>query len=250
LKAAALLILLINVIPAPATLAPQNGASVATSTAKNSGWKAQWGMQEIQLQGKRAVRFQETGSGRLSDFSGEVMWSVVSTWRADGGFRPLETERTVTAPEGKVLLVERKRFDTIRGTVRLERTRTGEAPEVRLVDVPEDTLAIEGLAGVLRFANVPKARAFSAHILTNELKVYKVSFEWRTEEKVSAPAGDFHCYRVEMVPHLGLLNVVRPLLQKTNFWFTVAVPHNWIRYEGPESGPGTPEVVMSLSRVD
>lgn len=250
MKAAVLLILLINVIPVPATLAPQNGASVATSTDKNSGWKAQWGMQELQLHGKRTVRFQETGSGRLSAFSGEVRWSVVSTWLADGGFRPLETERTVTTSEGKVLLVERKHFDPTKGTVRLERTSTGQASEIRLVDVPEDTLAIEGLAGVLRFAVIPQSREFSAHILTNEPKVYKVSFEWRAEEKVRTPAGDFDCYRVEMVPHLGLLNVVRPFLQKTNFWFTVAAPYNWIRYEGPESGPGTPAVVMSLSRVE
>jgi hypothetical protein len=250
LRAAVLLILFINVIPVPATLTPQNGASVATSTDESSGWKAQWGMQEIQLQGKRTVRFQETGSGRLSAFSGEVRWSAVSTWLADGGFRPLDTQRTVTTPEGKVLLVERKHFDQSKGTVRLERTRAGEAPEVRLVDVPEDTLAIEGLAGVLRFAGVSNPRTFSAHILSNEPKVYKVSFEWRAEEKVSTPAGDFDCYRVEMVPHLGLLNVVRPFLQKTNFWFTVAAPHNWIRYEGPESGPGTPAVVLSLTRRD
>jgi hypothetical protein len=51
-----------------------------------------------------------------------------------------------------------------------------------------------------------------------------------------------------MIPHLGMLNVIRPFLQKTYFWFTVAAPNNWIRYQGLESGPGTPEVVMELSR--
>jgi hypothetical protein len=54
---------------------------------------------------------------------------------------------------------------------------------------------------------------------------------------------------LEVVPHLGVLNLFRPFLPKTYFWFTVASPHNWVRYEGPENGPGTPEVVMSLSET-
>ena len=118
------------------------------------------------------------------------------------------------------------------------------------MDVPADILAIEGLAGVLRFANVPRSGSLSAHVMTNEPEVYKVSFEWRGEENVKTPAGEFHCYKVEMVPHLGVLNLLRPFLQKTYFWFTVAAPHNWVRYEGYESGPGSPEVVMALSRGD
>jgi hypothetical protein len=245
-----LVFIIANVIQVPPALPPQNGSSVATSTDKRTGWEAKWGMEEIQVQGKKAVRFTETGSGRLSDYSQEVRWSTQSVWLAEGGFRPLDTERTITATDGKVLLVERKHFDHEKATVHLERTRETGGKETENLDVPADILAIEGLAGVLRFANVPKSRPLSAHVLTNEPKVYSVSFEWRDEESVKTPAGEFHCYKVEMIPHLGVLNVIRPFLQKTYFWFTVAEPHNWIRYQGPESGPGTPEVVMSLSRMD
>lgn len=245
-----LVFILANVIQVPPALTPQNGSSVVTSKDKRTGWEATWGMEEIRVQGKKAVRFIEKGAGRLSAFPQEVRWSVQSVWLAERGFRPLDTEKTITAPDGKVLLVERKHFDHDKGTVRLERTREGTGPETKTVDVPADTLAIEGIAGVLRFANAPKSRSLSAHVLTNELEVYSVTFEWRDEERVTTPAGQFQCYKVEMVPHLGLLNVVRPFIQKTYFWFTVATPYNWIRYQGPESGPGTPEVVMSLSRMD
>ena len=51
-----------------------------------------------------------------------------------------------------------------------------------------------------------------------------------------------------MVPNLGVLNLIRPFLAKTSFWYTVAAPHYWIRYQGPESGPGTPEVVLELAQ--
>jgi hypothetical protein len=244
-----LVVLLANLIQAPTTLTPQNGASSVTSKDKKVAWNSQWEMEEIRLQGKRAVRFTEQGSGRLSSYSEEVHWSVQSTWMADDGFRPLSTEKTITSSDGKLLIVERKQFDRDKGNVRFERKRTGQPTETTTIDVPEDTLAIEGLAGVLRFANVPKVRSLPAHILTNEPKVYDVTFEWRDEESVKTPAGEFHCYKVEVVPHLGVLNLFRPFLPKTYFWFTVASPHNWVRYEGPENGPGTPEVVMSLSET-
>jgi hypothetical protein len=245
-----LLFIIVSVVHVPVNLTPQNGSSIATSKDKRSGWQATWGMDELQVQGKKAVRFTEKGAGRLSTFPQEVRWTVQAVWLAEGDFRPLDTEKTITSTAGKVLLVERKHFDHDKGTVRLERIREDAKSETKTLDVPADTLAIEGLAGVLRFANIPKSRSLSAHVLTNEPEVYSVSFEWRDEESVTTPAGEFHCYKVEMVPHLGLLNVVRPFVQRTYFWFTVAAPYNWIRYQGAESGPGTPEVVMSLSRMD
>jgi len=250
LKVAICLVFILDVIQVPPALTSQNGSSIVTSRDKRSGWEAKWGMEQLQVQGKKAVRFTETGSGRVSAYPQDVRWSTRSVWLAEDGFRPLETEKTISATDGKVLLVERKRFDHDKGQVHFERSREGKPEETKSLDIPDDTLAIEGLAGVLRFANVTKSRSLSAHVLTNEPEVYSVSFEWKNEESVETPAGQFRCYKVEMIPHLGVLNVIRPFVQKTYFWFTVAAPHNWIRYEGPESGPGTPEVVMSLSRMD
>ena len=245
-----LFILIANVIPAPPTLTSQGGSSVTTSADMKVDWQAQWDMEEIRVDGTRAVRFKETGSGRTSAYPQDVRWSVQSTWLAGDAFRPLETEKRITAADGQTLLVERKVFDHKKGTVRLERTRSGHRPETESLDVPADILAIEGLAGILRFANVPKSRALSAHVLTNKPEVFKVTFEWRDEENVKTPAGEFHCYKVEMVPQLGVLNLLRPFIQKTYFWFTVATPHKWVRYQGSEDGPGTPGVVMVLSHED
>jgi hypothetical protein len=204
-------------------------------------------MEQIQVQGKRAVRFTESGSGRLSTFSQRVHWHTEATWQADDKFIPLETERTVTSTDGSVLLVEKKQFDHERHVVQFERHEASSRSETKSVSFPEDILAVEGLAGVLRFATIDKTHEFAAHVLSNEPNAYSVTFEWRGEENVKTPAGEFECYKVEMVPHLGVLNVVRPFLSKTYFWFTKAAPHYWIRYEGSESGPGTPDVVMELS---
>jgi hypothetical protein len=58
--------------------------------------------------------------------------------------------------------------------------------------------------------------------------------------------GDIDCYKVELVPHLGILNLVKAFFPKTYLWFSVAPPHFWVKYEGLEEGLGTPQVVVDL----
>ena len=242
-----LLLLLSNLIKIPASLVPYSGSSLVTSKDKRVGWTADWGMEPTTFEVKRAVRFTEKGTGHLSSFPNEVQWSLEALWLAEDAFLPLEFEKTVTTSDGKELLVERKHFDRDKGTVRFERRNAAGGLETKTVEAPPDTLAIEGLAGVLRFLPLNETRAFSAHVLSNEPRVYDVTFESRGKERIKVPAGEFECYKLEMVPHLGVLNVFRPLFPKTFFWFTVSAPHDWIRYEGPESGPGTPNILMELS---
>jgi len=241
------ILLLLNFIQTPTTLVPQSGRSKVSSKDAKSDWAAEWDMEQIQVQGRRAVRFIETGSGRLSSFPQQVRWRTEATWQADDKFLPLETERTVTSADGSILLVEKKQFDHEKRVVRFERREAGSRPEAKSISLPEDVLAVEGLAGILRFATIDKSHEFATHVLSNEPNVYSVTFEWRGEESVGTPAGKFECYKVEMVPHLGVLNVIRPFLTKTYFWFTKAAPHYWVRYEGSEAGPGTPDVIMELS---
>jgi uncharacterized protein DUF3108 len=246
-KALWLLFLVVDLIKPPATLSPYSGSSNVFAKRGDVRWTADWAMEPIQVNGKPAVRFTERGSGRISEFSQEVRWSSQAVWRADAGFQPLDFEKTITAADGKQLVVERKHFDRDKGTVRFERQTSGRNPEIKTLSVPPDTLAVEGIAGVLRFLTPDADRPFSAHLLSNEPRVYSVTFELRGRERVKTPAGDFECYKLELVPHLGALNLFRSFFPKTFFWFTVASPHNWVRYEGSENGPGTPAIVMELS---
>ncbi|HYR86492.1 MAG TPA: DUF3108 domain-containing protein [Terriglobia bacterium] len=243
-----LLFLFADLVKAPATLSPYSGSSNVFSKNGSVHWTADWALEPIEVEGKKAVRVTEHGSGRISGFSQDVRWSIEATWRAEGGFRPLDVEKTITAADGKPLLVERKHFDPVKGVVRFERQPTNGQPETKILSVPADTLAVEGIAGVLRFLQPNEARPFSAHLLSNEPKLYSVTFELRGKERVKTPAGDFECYKLELVPHLGLLNTFRYFFPKTFFWYTVAPPHDWVRYEGLENGPGTPQIVMELSR--
>jgi len=112
---------------------------------------------------------------------------------------------------------------------------------------PDDTLATEGIAGILRFLPFDHWEPQKMHLFSNEPKMYEVKLEMKGKERVKTPAGEFEAYKIELSPELGVLNLVKGLLPKAYFWFTVAAPHFWVKYEGPENGAGTPSIVMQLN---
>src|SRR5439155_1670916 len=121
-------------------------------------------------------------------------------------------------------------------SVQFERKREGRTIEDKKFAAPPDTLTIEGIAGILRFLPFDHWRPMNMHLLTNEPQLYAVKIEMRGRERVKTPAGEFDCYKIEVVPELGLLNVARAFLPKTYMWFSASAPHFWVRYEGPENG--------------
>jgi len=244
----AVLLLAGELIRAPNEI-PFDSGAIAVRLKRGGGvrWTAEWTMAPAEHQGRKAVRFTEQGRGRLHPYMQDVRWSLEALWLAGDGFRPLEFEKTVTGLNGGVLAAERKRFDPAKGVVRFERIGAGGRSEVRTLETAADVLAVEGIAGVLRFLPFGRFEKFSSHILSNEPKQYPVTFQPRGRERVETPAGAFECYKVEVVPDAGFLNLFRLFFPKAFFWFTADPPHFWVRYEGPESGPGSPEVVMELT---
>jgi hypothetical protein len=202
-------------------------------------------------QGQRTVKFSEKGSGRYSGFAQEVRWDIETTWASGEAFRPLRTERTVTDMTGKPLLRETKSFNFEQGTVDIERNdlSTGQKSR-RSLKIPDDTLSVDGIAAALRSLPFERSRPVDLHLLSNEPKLYEVRLEVRGRERVRTPAGPLECYKVEIVPSLGVLKLFGFMVPNAYFWFTVDAPHYWVRYEGPENGRGTPQVVMELASFE
>jgi hypothetical protein len=115
---------------------------------------------------------------------------------------------------------------------------------MRTLQIPADTLTVEGIAGALRSLPFGSDMKFPAHFLSNEPKLYSVTFEMSDRETIRTPSGNVDCYKIELVPHIGALGAFRFLVPKAYFWMAVAPPHKWVKYQGPENGPGTPEIIM------
>jgi hypothetical protein len=228
--------------------ANEKGTSAASAKGEPMRWTSEWTMQHDNAEGKPIVRFTEKGSGRYSSFDREVRWSVETIWTADGSFRPLRSERTVTDMTGRPLMTERKSFRFDKGTVEIERQELPAGSKSRrALNIPPDTVTVDGIGGALRSLPFERSAPFKLHVLSNEPKLYEVSFEPRGVERIRTPAGEFNCYKVEMRPNVGILNVFSFVIPKAYFWFTVDPPHYWVRYEGPENGRGTPQINLELT---
>jgi Protein of unknown function (DUF3108) len=247
--ALAILLAGMGVIPAPPSIPHESGSIVVTAT-KQQRWTAEWTMEPAQENGRPAVHFTETGRGQYSGFSGPVSWTTDALWSADGHFRPLRFEKIIKDKGGHVVGAERKIFGPAKDSAKFTRERGGKAAESQQFSVPEDTLAPEGIAGILRFLPFEHWQTQSVHLFSNEPRLYEMKIEMRGKERVKTPAGEFECYNVELVPQLGALNLFRAFLPKAHFWFSVAQPHFWVRYEGPENGPGTPQIIMELKTYE
>lgn len=231
--------------------AVERGALVTSTRDGAVRWTAEWTLEQTTVRGERAVRFTETGRGRYSPFDQEVRWTVDALWTAEGVFSPRRVERRVTDASGRLLVTERKVFDFTAGVARFERQDfAGGRSTARELKVPPDTLTVEGIGTALRALPFDPPRPVGAHLLTNEPRLYEVTFEPRERERVRTPAGAFDCYKVELVPHLGLLELFRVFVPRTYFWLTAGPPHSWVRYEGLEAGLGTPRVVLSLAKLE
>jgi len=244
------LLLLIPVaiqLKAPAAVPTDHGAVVTSTTKGERRWSADWTMSPWTIGDKKAVRFTETGKGFYSPFKEEVRWTLESIWLADGDFFPLRFEKTVYDSQGRTISVVKKSFDRASGKVKFERRNEKGDTDTTTFPAAPDILTIEGIAGVLQFFPFEKSGspgALHGHLLSNEPDIYDVTIESRGMERVKTSAGEINCYKLELVPHLGLLNVMKVFYPKTYFWFSVTEPHKWVRYQGLENGPGTPEIVM------
>src|SRR5690348_16433801 len=99
-------------IKAPPTIPREKGSTVVTDKSGNVRWTAEWTMEPFREQGRNAVRFTETGSGRYAPFSQDVRWSLDAIWSAEAVFSPVRVQKPFTDASGHTIQTERKTIDS------------------------------------------------------------------------------------------------------------------------------------------
>ncbi len=150
---------------------------------------------------------------------------------------------------GQLLEVQQRELDYTAGSGRISirNARTG-ATETRSVSLPPHAIGVDILAVELRVLPEEPGRQLRFVLVTLDGKKVGMLAKIVGRQQVSVPAGSFECYKVELSP-TGIAGVVADLvLPKMYMWFSVAAPHIWVKYEGPEGGVGSREIVRQLVR--
>ena len=158
-------------------------------------------------------------------------------------------EKRVFSNQGKLLKVEILQYDDEDKNIYFRREdKVNNKIEKQIFKFENDVVDKYILGLAIQGYDFQRKQDFAFHYLSDEPKIYSNTLIYRDQEKVTVPAGEFDCHKVELTVNLGALGFVGAFLPKIYFWYSDSKPAEWIKYEGLESGLGTPYVLMQLDK--
>jgi hypothetical protein len=229
----------------------EGGTLVVTSKDGSARWKANWTDEEFtDGDGGTKVRITLDGQGIRNPFTQDISWKSVAVWKIGPSFTPIESSTEVRDMHGKLIMTDRTTVDEKTGTASFTRKDYESNGSVsKTYETDGDVLIVDGLVLALRSLPFGTDKTIKTQFLTDEPELYNVEFKQKGVEKIKTPEGEIECYKVELVPKLGLLNMFKVFFPKTYFWFMVKPPHRWVKYQGLENGRDSPEVVMEAGSL-
>jgi hypothetical protein len=200
-------------------------------------WRSVIEGQAVNYQGKNYVYFQEKGvRSNAAEYWNSSSYSIVK----DSKLAPLSVKVVVSNRAGEMIDSVNKYYDW--DSNKIICNNNGKVMQFNIKTNMADKQNL-GLALMDYPFETKKEVAF--HMLTNEPAEYEIFVKFRGKEKVMIGDDETECYKLEMVFNLGLLNIFGVFIPKFYLWYETKAPHNFVRYEGLESGMGTPYVVVS-----
>ncbi len=211
-------------------------------------WRLDWTLDKTSQDGRTTVRVEEDGKGIMGTQT-PTRWTVHMLLDVSPRDTQFSSTRDVRDLSGQLLQVQQRELDYTTGTGRIttRNARTGDT-ESQSVSLPPHAIGAEILATELRGLPDQPGQQMRFVLLTMGGKTIGMLAKIVGRQRVTVPAGSFECYKVELAPS-GVAGLVADLLMpKMHMWYTVAAPHIWIKYQGPEGGPGSRQIVRELVR--
>jgi hypothetical protein len=212
-------------------------------------WHTAWRVEHSTVNGHAVIRVEEEGEGRR-DSSAPTLWRETMTLELIGSGPRLASTREVKGAEGSPLWTEHRQFEYRDGTGSVMRSdfRTGVTRSDR-VELTLRSITPEMLPATLRALPGEAGRQMDFELVIGS-DVVGMRAEIVGRERVDVPAGTFDCFKVRLRP-TGVKGVLaRLVLPEISLWHTVAAPHFWVRYQGPEGGPGARVIVRELTAFE
>lgn len=214
---------------------------------KDSGterWRVDWSMEKVQKDDKIILEMKEYGYGVYGNREEKISWSTETFLEYGDSLQTIRSRKEIKNRERETIEIVSKKFDVVQGAVEFERTDLISGKVYSHSFRPGSTvIGTENIGLVLVGTDLAEGAKSKFYLCTDEPKLYKVTAKCLRKENIIAAGKEVECYKVEIIFHIGLLKIFVP---KTYFWYTADEPHNWIRYEGLESGRGTPQVIMEV----
>ncbi len=235
-------------IPLPPLADQESGRYRARDATTGAAlWEVAWVVRKTEQDGAPMFEFTERGQGfRQPELP--AAWTVnmeIALWAREPH---LTSDREAQAPDGSPRLRERRDFNYAQGqgAIRTTDVTTGETTTTTVALTPH-TVPAELLGAALRVVPDRPSQRLRVDVTLRTGTVIGLEARIVGQEAVTVPAGTFQCYKIRLEP-TGVAGVVGTVLRfpPIFMWHTVPSPHVWVKYQGPETGPWSREIVREL----
>jgi hypothetical protein len=217
--------------------------TIDSARDKSSGqalWQEEIKAGEYNYDGKPFALLSQKGSGIYGSDHNFKSWESSAYYKREGTtLVPYQTKLVYKNQNGAVIQTVEKTYDFKNriASVKID-------GKEKQLEAKSDLIDKELLGTAL--ANYPfeEKRDYKFYLLTNEPKIYPMTIKFIGEENLQVGKQTLPCFKIQMIPDLGALNIFGAFVPKTYFWYLKAAPHEFLRYEGLESGLGTPYIII------
>ncbi|MCX5749130.1 MAG: hypothetical protein NTZ10_02670 [Candidatus Saganbacteria bacterium] len=225
-----------------------DGITVKTSAKDKSSGKALWQntiqYQKVNYKGKNMFYTQEQGSGIYGPDKTYKSWVTRSYSFLQGNrLIPSEVQILMKDKNGKAVRKIEKYYNA-----QTERVICVVNSNTKTFNFKDGMLDKEMMSACLMNFPFGQKDSMQYYLLTPEPAVYNMTVYYRGKETLSKDGGQIECYKLEIVPDLGAINIFGAFIPKMYFWYETNAPHDFVRYEGLESGLGTPYIVIDREK--
>jgi hypothetical protein len=238
-------------VPIPPIAALEEGAyRVRDSHTGQELWEEEWLLHRESRAGHFILHLQENGKG-LRERTAPTVWTDSVRLDLWGPHPALTAIRETRDADGRPMSVDQREFDYELGVGQLvsRDATTGDA-DVRSVSLTRRAIPTEVLPAILRLLPEMAAHQMFFDLVTDAGRLIGMHATVVGREWVTVPAGRFECFKIALEPTgaAGLLLAV--MRAKLYMWHTVAAPHFWVKYQGPQDGATSRQIVQELVRFD
>lgn len=212
-------------------------------------WEGDWLLSREPRAGRTILHLHENGKG-IRERPVATEWTERMRLDLWGPHPALTASREVRDANGRLVHLGQRDFDFELGAGQQVRedVPTG-TTTVRAVSLTAQAIPTELLSALLRLLPAARDQQMQFDLVTGEGRLVGMRARVVGRERVTVPAGTFDSFKVQLEP-TGFLAVLATLGGKLYMWHTVAAPHVWVKYQGPDGSPGLQPVVRELVRFD
>lgn len=229
------------------TLPIETGSDRITAYEKSTGdvrWQSSLTTTRTTFNGKPFIYTEETGKGRYGKDNAYKTWTVRGYYQiAADALTPYEVKLEMKDTDGKPVFTLDKSYNYEAKKVVCDLNGS-----TKTFDLNPNTLDRDIMGRLLPNFPFGSGEDTKFYLITHEPALYNITMKLRGKETITVKGKDVECYKLELIPDLGALGFVGAFVPKNYFWYTVSKPHRFMRYEGLESGIGTPVIVMESDK--